>query len=666
MDEAPTPTRRSHWWTAAAVAVAVGVTLVAHRALLSPGAPALSDHPYRMAQMELARRLLGGGHDPLGLDPFTWGGYEELQWYPPGFALVGATIGIVLRLSDAGAYRLLVIGLLVLPAVSVTVLLRTVRAHPVSAAVGGLACGLLSFGLSGTYSGVGLGTVASRLSWGLGPLAVAAAIVTARQGARWWWPVALAAVTAAQLLSHPYHVLPAAAVAFGVVARRSWRDNGGLVRAAVAWAGGVAVAGVWWAGSLVYGSRSVTFAWGDLTFSTLWNPVHGSAAAWHVAIALALVVGVLAVRWRADERYRLARGLVPLLVLLLVVEHLVASRLGVEAIDPFRLSDDVYLYVVAVAALVLEPLLERPRLLPAGLVAAVLLGGAWTAVNVDAANPPVLYAVRLDDLAEPDARLLWAELAEGEGRVLFPNATVAGGLAHLMGRTGEEAGRPSLGGTSTHPSPQQPVLMYGPGATAVRDFANQYDDVSVFGLPWTEIRDDAAGFDALAGRLGITSVVVETATEPTPPELALDAHPDRFERRETGGRFAIYERRAGAGAASAPTGVELTVSSTSPTRVVATVASSVPTAVTVHVLGGEPWTMLLDGRAVAADLDDLGQPVVAVPVGEHTLVARYERPSLLWPARTLAVLLGAALVSVAAWWPWRSRSGRLPPDAVTG
>ena len=57
------------------------------------GLPAYDDHPGQYFRLWHAlERSFPGGHWTADWNPDWWGGYPELQFYPPGFVLAGAAV----------------------------------------------------------------------------------------------------------------------------------------------------------------------------------------------------------------------------------------------------------------------------------------------------------------------------------------------------------------------------------------------------------------------------------------------------------------------------------------------------------------------------------------------------------------------------------------------
>lgn len=668
---------------AAVVAVVAPVVALA---LLSPklfdrGAHALSDHPYRFTQLVWAREALAAGTNPLGWAPRVWGGYPDLQFYPPGFTLVGAGLGRLFGLDDESAYHWLTILVYLLPAASGAVCLLALRARPAVAALGGFLAGYLAFGVSGTISGTGYGTVASRLSLGLAPLAVAALVVVARRAPdrRLLLTPLAAALVAAVAVSHPYHLLPTAVVGLAVTYDRTRRD--GWLRTWIVLVAGFSLAGVWWVGQLLYADLAAPFLWANLEWRALLRPIFARPWDWWLLVGATVVGAGLSFRRRSEEPFVLYRALPLLLALVAFVKVVVVDVAAVHVLDPLRLADDLFLWTALASPLVLEALVRMlpgvPWLRIAVAVSVAPLALGWVAAERPLVQPDRLYALRLGALDQFGVRELAADLEGEQGRVLFVSSTAFGGSVHVGAYIAWLAQREYLGGTSTHPAPLQPILLYGPGATEVRDLANYFDDRSLFGIAWADAIDDPEARGRLVGHLralGVTQVVAERGPggEPTDPVRFAEAHPEVLAPDAEAGNFRVYRVVDARPGRIAVVDGEATVLTAEETTVRTRAQVSVPERADVRLryLASPYWTVEVDGRRVQPAVDELRQFRLDLPEGVHEVVLTVRTPTGVKVGAPLAVVLGAALTAaaIAVRWPRRLQrwidAGR-PADIAT-
>src|SRR5262249_11796891 len=145
-------------------------------------------------------------------NPDWWGGYPELQFYPPGFVVTGAIIRALSlwQLPVELVYRLLCALIFLLPGLATYLLLARGLGRGWLALPPSFPARTLSAGLrGGVEESVRWGILTSRLSLGLLPLLALALRAWIDAGRRpVWVPLAAAAV----ILAHPAHAPVAAAL----------------------------------------------------------------------------------------------------------------------------------------------------------------------------------------------------------------------------------------------------------------------------------------------------------------------------------------------------------------------------------------------------------------------------------------------------------------------
>src|SRR5712664_1498599 len=242
------------------------------------------DHP---GQLHRVWHVMTYGPAPWAWDRGWWAGYPELQFYPPGFAYLGAllawpTTGV---LDVRTVYQALLWLAYLLPGVTTFVALVRLTGGGWLALPGAFVALTLSAGLaSGVEGGVHIGMVGARLAWALLPLLLwLLARWSERQDddARALSPVVpplLAAVT----LLHPAQ-LPAAVVlvALAACARAPRRERARDALRALALA--AALTAFWTLPLLVRLADTRALAWGALSLSDAARPLPIVLAALAVA-----------------------------------------------------------------------------------------------------------------------------------------------------------------------------------------------------------------------------------------------------------------------------------------------------------------------------------------------------------------------------------------------
>ncbi|HET8533186.1 MAG TPA: hypothetical protein VFO08_18675 [Methylomirabilota bacterium] len=460
------------------------------------------------------------GWAPWRFDPGWWAGYAELQFYPPGFAWLGALLYHAAggALSTTSVYQALLWLAWVLPGAATYALLRRCSVDPWLALPGAFVALTLSAGCrSGVEEGLRWGLVGARLGWGALP--VLGLVLLRWSGGAPRPPLAAAALVAAVTLLHPAHTPTAVAMvllAAAAGAPRGRRLLHGLALVAL----GLGLAGIWLLPLLAHLDMTLPLAWQDRSL-----PILGWRVLSQPVLPVLAALGLVA--WRApapagaprDGRWLLA--VAPVTASLVVLDALVAEPLGAAWLPADRLVDGLLWALVAGGGLGLAALasrLARPALvLPLALAACVPLAwgpyepglSLWPWAGQWPKEHEVVRGLRLD--------ALWTALETAPpGRILFVRSAVSldwrpewwRAHTHIIALTPLRTGRAILGGTFTHPSPVAGLLYTGSAANRpVTMLAEQRDGQTLFGRPLAGL--DAETFDERAGRLGISTVVAQ-------------------------------------------------------------------------------------------------------------------------------------------------------------
>src|SRR5262245_4005820 len=232
------------------------------------GAPAFDDHPGQLFRLWHALdRSLPSAAWTADWNPDWWGGYPELQFYPPGFALLGAAIRAALlwRLSVETVYRLLCVIVFLAPGVATYALLaRVVGDRWLALPPAFLALALSADLRGGVEAGLRWGSLTTRLGLAWLPLLALALRPWVEGGRLPRWAPPLAALA---ILSHP-SMLPPVVALLGLatvlaVLARPERRTFGLAAATAALVFGLTA--FWSLPFLVRRGWVVPLAWGDLS-----------------------------------------------------------------------------------------------------------------------------------------------------------------------------------------------------------------------------------------------------------------------------------------------------------------------------------------------------------------------------------------------------------------
>lgn len=621
-------------------------------------------------------------------NPLWYAGYPELQFYPPGHAL----LGVVLRwlslgsLSPERAYNLIPAIALALPVFTCYAFLRYTLAGlgRGAARVAGMAAGLLTLAFMPMWGGTfaaQIGLMGERLAFGVAPLALLAGWkLVERPG--YGRLAAVAALLSAMVLLHPFHA-PAVVIAvalFALIRHGALRREAGaqinLGRTAawlVAWVSLAVALTAWWllplalrqspyAAALMRASLPQTLDWFKL------QPVVPGLLA-----GALLALPLLAHR---DPRVRATVAalalLIPTLVLIVLFDHAVLiARLGITALDPIRFIAEYYLAFIlltgAAAGAVTSRFLWRipPLALLMGffLVAALVpIGRAFA--DYGRAPMSVPFESTLPGInANPSFAGLWDALRNdpaADGRVLYtsyyyvarwPNG--ASSPTAIKSMTPMLTGREIIGGTFSHWSPGARLLWVGdPWARLLPAQVEAEDDQRIFGVPWKELTD--AQLLALTQALNITTVVADA--DDVNAKGMLDFAPS-FERAWDNGAFTTYRPRGATSQWVDAQGATVQLVSRGARRWeirvdAATEGATLRAKQAVYPL----WRARADGQPLSITADENGLQRIALPAGgPYTVTLTYEEGWPEWGGLAVSVLAAALMLAT---WARAARRGR--------
>jgi hypothetical protein len=552
------------------LAVLLGYGIAFASAALGASLLAYDDHP---GQLYRLWHVVTHGFAPWAWNAGWWGGYPELQFYPPGFAYAGALLhhasfGL---LSVPAAYQALLWLTYLAPGVTTFFALARVLESAWLALPGAFVALTLSAGVaSGVEGGLHIGMVAARLGWALLPLLVV--VLGPWIDGRGRLPWLAVPVVAAVVLTHPAH-LPTAVAVVALAGMRAEGAGGGRLRAVASVLGlAAATTAFWTLPLLVRVENTRALAWGRLSLADL-----GATLTKHpLAAALPLLAACALSSRGAGAGRRTAAVLARLpwvLVLVVAADAMVVEPLGARWLPADRVVDGAWLAFILAAGLGAATLLRAavaaggravaaaspgapprltapPAVIAASLAAVIataalgLVGGTltlWPRGGEWPSYAATARGMRLDDL--------WRALAHGPpGRVLFVRSGVPlvygtdwwRPHTHITSLTPLESGRPILNGTFTHPSPIAALVYRGDaGPGPITRLVEQLDGHSLFGRPLEAlVPTTLAGY---ADRLGISAVV---ALEDDRPRLRALDEDARFARPAPVAPFVLYARRA--------------------------------------------------------------------------------------------------------------------------
>jgi hypothetical protein len=526
-------------------------------AAFGAGPPAFDDHP---GQLYRLWHVVARGPAPWAWNPEWWAGYPELQFYPPGFAYLGAGLqrASVNALSVATAYSTVVWIAYLAPGLTTFLALARLLGSGWLALPGAFVALTLSAGIaSGVEGGVHVGMLGARLAWALVPLLLLVLVPWIEGGGRPSRGAAL--VVAAIVLTHPA-ALPAAVTLIVLAALGRPPRGARLAQALPILVLAAALTAFWTLPLMVRIENTRALAWGEM-------PPIGVFGA---ALACLALIGLT--RARAAGAAALVVAVFPwAMVLVVAVDRFVLEPFGVRWLPATRVVDGAWIAFVLAAALGWSrargvPTPSAPedgaqsstrfprRELVTGLAGVLLAAvAAWPGQRAltlwpRAAEWPTLGSIERG-LRLPD---LWAVLREAPaGRVLFVRSAVplvygVGGSrewyrphTHVTALAPVFSGRAIVNGTFTHPSPIAALTYRGDaGPGPITRLVEELDGVSLFGRPLDAL--DPEAFARYTDTLGVSVVV---ATDEDAGGLSFVEESRAFVRRASPAPFLIYLRR---------------------------------------------------------------------------------------------------------------------------
>jgi hypothetical protein len=603
------------------------------------------DHP---GQLYRVWHVLTYGPAPWAWDRGWWAGYPELQFYPPGFAYLGAllawpTTGVF---DVRTVYQSLLWLAYLLPGVTTYVALARLTGRRWMALPAAFVALTLSAGLtSGVNGGVRTGMVGARLAWALLPIVLSLLARWVEDDHRPLSP-AVPPLLAAITLLHPAQ-LPAAVmlVALAASLRAPWRERAREALRAVALA--AALTAFWTLPLLVRVAQTRALAWGTLGLGEIARPVPFLLAA--------LAVGGLLDRAAAGPGARLALWWLPATVVVSALDRLVAEPLGFRWLPADRVVDGAWMALIVAGGVGAVRLARRLEAMPftqrvdvslrgpalglgaAALFALLSIGSDTLMLRPGAAVWPSLSSIERG-LRLPD---LWSLLARlPEGRIFFARSGVPlvygadwwRPHTHVTALAPADSGRDIVHGTFTHPSPVAALVYRGDaGRGAITELAEQLDGRTLFGDPLEAL--DPTEFSARAERLGVVALV---ALEDDVTRLGwLDD--TAFRRRLSLAPFVVFARESAVALPTARDGAW---------RV--TLAGEAGGWVSARVTYYPLWRAEVDGTALQTRRGDDGLLEVRLTRAVQTVTLRYA-PAAPEIAGIVVSAIALAVWAVAAW-----------------
>lgn len=495
-------------------------------------------------------------HRLLDWIPYWYAGYPELQFYPPGFVIVGWLMNLMTlgRLSTALIYQLVMFLAYALPGLTFYYAVYHWgfgRRAAFAAGVFGLVFPTFLDGATGLF----IGMLGSRISFALDGIVLAWTIdYLEGHGARYAFLSALALAFA--ILAHPYHEIGIVlALSLYILVRRLPLLHNAMQLLKVIFLAS-ALAAFWLIPLAVYSSTAMV----PVIRSTLdqtWHLLTDQTLLPYVLLALPTVVRA----WHEQDPLRrgvlcVLLALPPVLGATMILTHLVLiNRVHFYQLDPFRLIGEVYFALILSAAVGVSQIsdwLVRFRWIkrkPFATAAITSLLCILSAIPFTQASiffhPKDNDEPRFLSQAITDYHLndFWGTLRASTGRILFTSfygRLVLHGTepfpSTLPALTPLFTNRQIMGGTFTEQSPIAGFMRSGETNPPVLwGLSENQDDQALFGTPLGQLSDKKL-FE-FCQHFNITTLVAGATDIQT--RTFLDASP-LFQSYYNDGQFFVY------------------------------------------------------------------------------------------------------------------------------
>jgi len=588
-------------------------------------------------------------------------GIPELQFYPPGFVIIGAFIyyaGLGL-ISPPMAYQLLVILAFLLPAIGALFLVRKSGFTIFPALVSGVIILLYDGSASGVSYGVLFGLINSRLAFGFIYLLLFAYLYYLQNHRNKWAQFTVILLTGLLLVIHPYHIfLPVIALFSQIL---TWSRIGlidqrkVLKRSLILVLIGVGLAAFWWIPLLAYSDYMAKMqVWtGTSKFNDLIYGLSGNFPEKYLIILYCMAgVSLLVTEYKIRTKAILAGFLfTPILMLLflLFVRLVLVGLFKIYSLDPWRLQDDFYFSLLLTAGIglyfPLEWVFQKIRvkayhnwqdafgLITALCVFFVLSYGGITVLSSSFRyqgfqrfgffNQARTY-LHLDEL--------WGYLhTEDTGRVMFTSSRIGiPGLpdifhTHVLALTPWYTGRPILGAVNEPFYATAAYYYFGhKPPVVIRQEADALQNKSLFGIDWEQM--SPVMFWNYCRRYNATTIVVNSSEDKV---LDWFNKSSWFQLINQIGPFSIFRtvRYTSEWTASSNSQIHVKVQQWDNLRIRLQIDKIKNQKNWLFVkMGYYPrWRAYVNGKPTIIESDELGMMRVLLPEGDHyPLDIRYE------------------------------------------
>ncbi len=677
---------RKYWLDLLAVVVLFAVALVFMGFLLRDDLFIYGDNPAQFLRlwqgMDYSWHLRGRIVDWA---PFWYAGYPELQFYPPGFAILGwALKGISFGvLSDFLIYQILVFSAFAWPGFAIYYALARLGFGRIAAVSGGL-FGMIFPGVFDGSLAPLIGLVGSRLAFGFSALVFTWGVLFIEHGG-WLRGLRAALVLALTILMHPFHSVGAllGVGIFWLIALRTARDaRKAFLRLIALPFSALALTAFWVMPLLAHSSEAIPIV--RATFDAI---VHELASTQYLPY---LALAVVAVARLTYERQMRLRVIVVTLVMWLLMQTamvvadyaLLLDRLNIYALDPVRLTGEIYLTLVMLAGIGAGSVIERVYRWLRGptlsakrrrMGALASLGVAVLIVAVALWPFPAMAAsfrerageepIWLSEVA-PAYRLneLWRELRAQPGRVLFTSNystlhkfSTRNLPTTLLALTPYFTQREMMGGTFSSWSAVAALMWVGrthPPALFGR--VEENDDRSLFGVEWAQMNPEK--FAALCRAFDVTTIVA--SVDDFHARTFLDRVP-YFQSYWNDDWYFLYRVKDYQPSVVEARNAQATLMQQTPTRLRVRITQATSQATLTLKMAYYPlWTACTaDASCLPVRSDELGRLTIDLREGESDLTIEYRDDAAQTLGMWISIIATAIWLMLMGWAVWHHKPG---------
>jgi len=498
----------------------------------------VNDHPIRIQYLwDTLKINLPIFHKLIYWNPFINCGEPSLYFYPPGFVIIGVAIDFLTlkQLPVEIIYYFLLILAYYLPGLTSLLFYKKIGLSRTNALLGSLIMMLYSNITIGgdVEGGMIIGLLSMRLAVGLSPLILYFAICCLEERDKFKNAVFTGLLLGLSLLTHPWdNLLPLLGIILLFIFNiplLSFKKTLWLLGVISIFALGICA--FWILPAFIHREF--------LRRASLWDFSLNEVYSWIKVLTPFILLYLISIGFNKKIT---SLTFLPLLMLIFIfLTHLLA----IELFEPARLKDNFFFSILIFSGVGIEALCKRnSKLLSTFLSLVVILCLILPFTNLPSkssyASGSLAYYNNYAKYYQLEE--IWRLLkASPEGRILFTSSSrpMKGRYhTHIFALTPLFTGREIIGGVPTTHTPVANYLYYGNHQDKNTDFAEVFDNNSIFGMRYDEGVDVKRVYE-LCKRLNITTIVVGKYEDKV--EAFFKSHPEYFPIRTQIGNFHIFD-----------------------------------------------------------------------------------------------------------------------------